>query len=61
MIAGTKTFTSNPVMSAMTVGSVPFVGSGKTLSENNAALFWNNASGSLGIGTNTPATTLQVA
>jgi trimeric autotransporter adhesin len=61
MIAGTKTFTSNPVMSAMTVGSVPFVGSGKTLSENNAALFWNSASGSLGIGTNTPATTLQVA
>jgi Chaperone of endosialidase len=60
-IAGTKTFTSNPVMSAMTVGSIPFIGSGKTLSENNTVLFWNNASGSLGIGTNTPATTLQVA
>lgn len=37
-----------------TVGSMLFVGTGPTLAQDNANLFWNNTTKVLGIGTNTP-------
>lgn len=46
---------------SMTVGSVPFAGTGGTLTQNNANLFWDNTNNRLGLGTNTPNNTLEVA
>lgn len=39
-----------------TAGSVPFIGSGSVLSQDNAAFFWDETNDALGIGTNTPNT-----
>ncbi len=41
-------------------GSLIFAGSGGAYLQNNALLFWNNSTGRLGIGTNTPGSTLEV-
>ncbi|MES2931044.1 MAG: tail fiber domain-containing protein [Patescibacteria group bacterium] len=43
-----------------TQGSIPFAGTGGTLSQNNALLFWNNTSGFMGIGRNNPSYRLDV-
>jgi len=59
--AGAKTFSSAPTFSTMTQGSILFAGSGGLVSQNNAALFWGNATGSLGIGTALPTCQLHVA
>jgi len=45
--------------SSYTSGSVIF-SDGTNLAQNNTNLFWDNANGRLGIGTNTPATKLDV-
>jgi hypothetical protein len=52
--AGTKTFSSAPVFSTLTQGSVFFAGPGGLLSQSNATLFWNDSTGRLGVGTNSP-------
>ena len=59
-IAGAKTFSSAPLFSSLTAGSVPFIGTGGLLSQNNANLFWDATNSRLGIGTATPSTALHV-
>lgn len=43
-----------------TAGSVPFAAADGTLTEDNAALFWDAANDRLGIGTTTPETTVSL-
>lgn len=43
-----------------TDGSVLFIGLGSTLAQDNANFFWDDTNNFLGLGTNTPATTLHV-
>jgi len=43
------------------VGAVLFVGADNTLAQDNGHLFYNNTDNFLGIGTNTPASTLEVS
>ncbi len=57
---GTKTFTSAPIFSTMTPGSVLFAGTGGLVSQNNAQLFWDNTNGRLGLGTNIPLEKLHI-
>jgi hypothetical protein len=59
-VAGSKTFSSAPLFSTMTAGSVPFMGAGGLLSQNNANFFWDAINIRLGIGTAAPATALHV-
>jgi trimeric autotransporter adhesin len=59
-VGGIKTFSALPVFSTLTVGSVPFIGAGKALSEDNANLFWDNTNKWLGIGTAVPSAPLTV-
>ncbi len=60
ILAGSKTFSSSPLFSSLTAGSVPFIGTGGLLSQNNANLFWDAANARLGIGTNTPGSPLHI-
>ena len=46
--------------SSLTSGSVPFIGTGGLLSQNNANLFWDNTNTRLGIGTTSPYAKLSV-
>jgi hypothetical protein len=59
-IAGSKTFTTAPAFSSLTQGSVPFIGTGGVLTENNANLFWDATNARLGIGTTAPSTSLHI-
>ncbi|MBP8959280.1 MAG: hypothetical protein KBG40_02515 [Bacteroidales bacterium] len=59
-VTGVKTFSALPVFSTLTQGSIPFIGAGKALSEDNANLFWDDANNMLGIGTNAPTAPLDV-
>jgi len=59
-LAGTKTFSSAPVFSSLTAGSIPYIGAGGTLSQNNAKLFWDATNNRLGVGTNTPGSDLTL-
>lgn len=43
-----------------TAGSVLFLGLGSTLDQNNVNFFWDNNNDFLGLGTNTPAATLDI-
>jgi len=45
---------------SMTTGSILFAGAGGAVTQKNANLFWDNTNNRLGIGTNTPANTLEV-
>lgn len=45
---------------SLTTGSVPFIGAGGALSQNNANFFWDNTNSRLGIGTVTPNNKLEV-
>jgi hypothetical protein len=59
--AGVKTLSSSPVISSLTTGSVPFIGAGKELAEDNTNLFWDNTNKRLSIGAgNDPTATLEV-
>jgi hypothetical protein len=60
IVAGSKTFSSSPLFSTMTVGSVFFTGASGLLSQNNANFFWDATNSRLGIGTQTPSTALHV-
>ncbi len=59
-LAGSKTFSSPPLFSSLTPGSVTFIGTGGLLSENNTNLFWDATNSRLGIGTNTPGSPLHI-
>lgn len=48
------------IITGTTIGSLVFVGSDLTLTENNASLFWDNTNNRLGIGTTSPYATLSV-
>jgi len=48
------------ITTALTTGSVPFIGASGALLEDNTNFFWNNTNKRLGIGTNTPGTKLDV-
>jgi len=41
-------------LSSLTQGSVPFIGSGGLITQDNSNLFWDNINKSLGIGTSSP-------
>ncbi|HUQ93277.1 MAG TPA: hypothetical protein VM120_16465 [Bryobacteraceae bacterium] len=41
-------------------GSIPFIDSSGNLSHNNSLLYWNNSTRRLGLGTNTPTSTVTV-
>jgi len=58
-LAGSKTFSSAPIFSTMTAGSVLFAGAGGLLSQNNAQLFWNTTLNALGVGTNSVTGKIQ--
>ncbi|MES2930470.1 MAG: tail fiber domain-containing protein [Patescibacteria group bacterium] len=60
-VAGVKTFSSAPKLSSLTAGSVLFVGSDKSISENNTKLFWDNSTNRLGIGVNNPSGVLHTS
>jgi hypothetical protein len=47
-------------LSGLTAGSVPFIGTGGLVSQNNSNFFWDATNSRLGIGTNTPNNTLEV-
>jgi hypothetical protein len=59
-LAGVKTFSNTPVFSTMTAGSVLFAGVSGQLSQDNTNFFWDNTNKRIGLGTNTPASRLNV-
>ena len=59
--AQTLTLPGNLNLSAMTQGSIPFLGASGLLSQDNPNLFWDATNHRLGLGTATPAYTLDVA
>jgi len=58
--AGVKNFSSSPVFSTMTQGSVLFIGALGQVQQDNTNLFWDNTNDRLGIGTSTPGFRLDV-
>jgi hypothetical protein len=59
-ISGVKTFSSAPVFSTMTQGSLFFAGSGGALTQDNTNLFWDDTNNRLGIGTTSPSQPLDI-
>jgi hypothetical protein len=62
---GTNTVASETVsgtltLSTFTQGSVLFAGSGGAVSQDNSQFFWDDTNHRLGIGTNSPASSLQI-
>ena len=57
LVGSTATLT---ITTALTTGSVGFIGASGALLEDNANFFWNNSTKRLGINTNAPTTTLDV-
>jgi hypothetical protein len=55
-------FNSKLTLPILTPGSLVFSNSnGTSLAQNNARLFWDNTNNRLGVGTNTPSSTMQVS
>lgn len=48
------TVNGNAIFSALTPGSIPFIGTGGVLTQNNSQLFWDRNNNKLGIGTSAP-------
>lgn len=48
-------------VTSATAGSIFFAGASGVLAQNNSSLFWDRTNSRLGIGTNTPVSTLEVA
>lgn len=57
LVGSTATLT---ITTALTTGSVGFIGASGALLEDNANFFWNNSTKRLGINTNAPTTALDV-
>ena len=60
LYVGTTTVSNSLGISSLTSGSVLFAGSGGVISQDNANFFWDDTNNRLGIGTSTPAYTLDV-
>jgi len=63
IINGVKTLLKSPKIDELTEGSVLFIGAGKSISENNGNLYWDNTNNRLGIGLGsgtTPGNTLEI-
>lgn len=54
-------FSGNVNISTLTAGSLLFAGTGGTVSQSNADLFWNNTTKSLGIGNAAPNNKLEIS
>ena len=59
-VRGAASLNANIVASALTEGSVTFIGSGGAVSEDNSNFFWDDSNNRLGIGTASPSYPLQV-
>lgn len=59
-LADGLTVTGTTTLSALTAGSVLFVGSLKEITQDNSNLFWNDTNNFLGIGTASPTARLHV-
>jgi hypothetical protein len=57
---GAATMAIGSIVTGGTVGSVLFIGPGPVLAQDNPNFFWDDTNKFLGIGTNTPAFTLDV-
>jgi hypothetical protein len=57
LVGSTATLT---ITTALTTGSVPFIGTSGALSQDNDNLFWDDTNNRLGIGTKLPTTALDV-
>lgn len=53
--------TGNVTPTGFTAGSIAFAGTGGVLSQDNSNLFWDDTNNRLGIGTNSPQSTLDVS
>jgi hypothetical protein len=60
LYVGTSTISNSLSLSYLTPGSVLFAGQGGTISQNNSNLFWDISNRRLGIGTSSPAYTLDI-
>ena len=60
-LGGTYPNPSLAKINALTIGSIPFIGAAKAISEDNANLFWDDSNNRLGVGTDAPAVPLDVA
>ena len=56
----TAATTTNFAISSFTLGSVPFIGTGGTLMQQNTSFFWDNTNNRLGVGTTSPWAQLSV-
>jgi hypothetical protein len=54
------TVTGNFYLPSLTTGSIPFIGAGGVVSQDNANLYWDNTNENLGIGSSTPTANLSV-
>jgi hypothetical protein len=59
-ISGAKTFSTTPLFSSLTTGSVPYITAGGQISQDNANLYWDSLNHRLGIGTTNPRAALEV-
>jgi hypothetical protein len=59
-VSGASTFSSTITASTLTSGSILFAGASGVLSQDNTNFFWDNTNKRLGIGTATPATSLDI-
>lgn len=59
VFAGAKTFAVAPTLSGFTQGSVLFAGTGGTIAQDNANIYYNGATKRLGLGTNAPVATFH--
>ncbi|TWF39180.1 hypothetical protein FHW36_106410 [Chitinophaga polysaccharea] len=60
-ISGNGVIGGTLTVKGLTPGSIPYVGTGDVISENNAQLFWDGTKSLLGIGTNTPVNKVEIA
>jgi hypothetical protein len=57
---GSVSITGSLSLPYLSTGSVLFVGTNRSISQNNANFFWDNTNGRLGIGTNAPTAPLHI-
>ncbi|NLR56975.1 hypothetical protein HGH93_02615 [Chitinophaga polysaccharea] len=60
-ISGNGVIGGTLTVKGLTPGSVPYVGTGDVISENNTQLFWDGTKSLLGVGTNTPVNKVEIA